>query len=207
MQKLYRHSLYIAVSVCVVCLISLRVSYKRNRTLSNELDIAVNNQKALFDENKSLTDSRTELRLTVAQLSYYNDSILLKMNAARKELKIKDKQLKRLQYIHSRATRTDTIIYRDTIFNENVVKLDTIIQDDWYKLNLNLSYPNIITVNPTFVSEKYIVTSTKRETVNPPKKCAIARWFQKKHTVIKVDVVEKNPYIIDSVQRFIEIIK
>lgn len=207
MHKLYKYSLYIVGAVCIACLLSLRVSYKRNRTLSNELDIAMNNQKALFNENKGLTDSRTELRLTVAQLSYYNDSLLMKMNSVRKELKVKDKQLKRLQYIQSKATRTDTIIYRDTIFNENVVKLDTTIQDEWYTLNLNLSYPNIITVNPTFVSEKYIVTSTKRETVNPPKKCAIARWFQKKHTVVKVDIVERNPYIENSEQRFIEIIK
>ena len=47
----------------------------------------------------------------------------------------------------------------------------------------------------------------KKETVNPPKKCFILRGFQKKHKVVEVVVVEKNTYIKNKQQRFIEIVK
>jgi len=72
---------------------------------------------------------------------------------------------------------------------------------------LGLQYPNLITTTPTFKSETYIVTSSKKETINPPKKCAIARWFQKKHRVVEVTVHEKNPYIENKESRFIEIVE
>ena len=85
--------------------------------------------------------------------------------------------------------------------------MDTTIKDEWYQLNLGLRYPNTIITNPSFISEKYIVLNYKKETINPPKKCAIARWFQKKHKVVEVNIIEKNPYIENKQQKFIEIIK
>ena len=57
------------------------------------------------------------------------------------------------------------------------------------------------------MSERYVIVDYKKETINPPKKCAIVRWFQKKHKIIEVEVVEKNPYIENKQQRFIEIVK
>jgi hypothetical protein len=55
-------------------------------------------------------------------------------------------------------------------------------------------------------SEKAVVVSTKRETVDPPKKFFLCRWFQKKHTVVKVVVKENNPHVIDQENVFIEIV-
>lgn len=54
---------------------------------------------------------------------------------------------------------------------------------------------------------KYIIVGYRKEIIDPPKKCFIARWFQKKHKVVEVNVVEKNPYIENKQQRFIEIVK
>ena len=65
----------------------------------------------------------------------------------------------------------------------------------------------MIIVQPEFKSEKHIVVSTKKETVNPPKKFFLFRWFQKKQTLIHVDVVEKNPYVENQSSRYIEIMK
>ena len=78
--------------------------------------------------------------------------------------------------------------------------------DEWYTLRLGLHYPSMIAVEPEFKSEKHIVVSTKKETVNPPKKFFLLRWFQKKHLVIHVDVVEKNPYVDGETSKYIEIV-
>ena len=50
------------------------------------------------------------------------------------------KELQKLQYQLSVSNKTDTIIYRDTIFKEGI-KLDTLIKDNWYSLDINLEYP------------------------------------------------------------------
>ena len=47
----------------------------------------------------------------------------------------------------------------------------------------------------------------EKQTVNPPKKFFIARWFQKKHNVLQVEVVEKNPYMDDQKSKYVEIVK
>ena len=95
---------------------------------------------------------------------------------------------------------------KDTIFVKSL-KLDTIVGDRWYTMKLGLEYPNKIIVNPSFISEKYIITNSKKETIEPPKKYWIQRIFQKKHTVLTIDIVDKNPYMTTKKQRFIEIIK
>ena len=65
----------------------------------------------------------------------------------------------------------------------------------------------MVAVKPEFKSEKHIIVSTKKETVNPPKKFFLFRWFQKKMKVLHVDVVEKNPYVDGETSRYVEIIK
>ena len=65
----------------------------------------------------------------------------------------------------------------------------------------------MIAVKPEFKSEKHIIVSTKKETVNPPKKFFLFRWLQKKHRVLHVDIVEKNPYVENQTSKYVEIIK
>ena len=167
----------------------------------------MSNQKAFIAENSSLKEENRVFKFTIEQLNHYNDSILQKMNEVRKELKIKDKDLKQMQYLLSEAQKKDTVIFRDTLFREPTLKIDTLLGDRWYQMKLELRYPSTIITEPKFVSEKYVIVDYKKETIDPPKKCAIARWFQKKHKVVEVEVVEKNPYIENKQQRFIEIVR
>ena len=185
---------------------STYILYNRNQDLKEEISVSMSNQKAFIAENSSLKEENRVFKFTVEQLNYYNDSILQKMNDVRKELKIKDNKLKSLSYINSVIKKRDTIIFNDTIFIENI-KIDTVIEDRWYSMKLDLEYPNRIITEPSFISEKYIVVSRKKETINPPKKFFISRWFQRKHWVMEVNVVEKNPYIKESNNRFIEFYK
>ena len=198
----------IIVSALLVSLvIGSYVLYNKNQSLKEELSISISNGKAFIAENSSLKNENRVFKFTVEQLNYYNDSILQKMNEVRKELKIKDEDLKQMQYLLSEATKKDTIVFRDTLFREPTLDIDTLIGDKWYNIRLGLKYPNLITTNPTFVSEKYIIVNKKKETINPPKKFFLFRWFQRKHYVMEVNVKEKNPYIKESNNRFIEFYK
>ena len=198
----------IIVSALLVSLaIGSYVLYNKNQSLKEELSISISNEKAFIAENSSLKEENRVFKFTVEQLNYYNDSILQKMNDVRKELKIKDKDLKQMQYLLSEATKKDTIVFRDTLFREPTLDIDTLVGDKWYQMRLGLKYPSTITTDPKFVSEKYIMVDYKKETINPPKKCWLLRLFQKKHTILEVNVIEKNPYIENKNSKFIEVIK
>ena len=198
----------IIIAALIVSLsIGSYILYTKNQSLKDELSISVSNEKAFIAENSSLKDENRVFKFTIEQLNYYNDSILQKMNKVRKELKIKDKDLKQMQYLLSEATKKDTIVFRDTLFREPTLDIDTIIGDKWYSIRLGLKYPNLITTNPTFISEKYIIVNKKKETINPPKKFFLFRWFQRKHWVMEVNIKEKNPYIKEVNNKFVEIIE
>ena len=192
--------------VFIVFISDMFASSKKIKTLENKLEISTNNESILLSQFDSLNSYNKELQLNIEQLKYSNNITLDKLNKVRKELNIKDKELQKLQYQLSISNKTDTVVYRDTIFKEGI-KLDTLIKDDWYSLNLDLEYPSTIIVNPKFKSEKYVVTSLKKEIKGTPKKCWLGRIFQKKHNVVRVEVVEKSPYIETKEQVFINIIE
>ena len=197
----------IFIGVLFLAVVSDLLSTNRKlNELQSKYEISTNNEKLLLSNNDSLKINNSKLQLTVEQLEYSNNTTLDKLNKVRKELDIKDKELQELQYQLSISNKTDTIVYRDTIFKEGI-KLDTLIKDDWYSLNLDLEYPSTIIVNPEFKSEKYVVTSLKKEIIGTPKKCWLGRVFQKKHNVVRVEVVEKSPYIETKEQVFINIIE
>ena len=202
-KKYIRIGIVILVGLLAVSTYTL---YNRNQELKEEISASMSNQKAFIAENSSLKDESRAFKFTIEQLNYYNDSILQKMNNVRKELKIKDKNIKQLQYLLSVSTKKDTVLFTDTVFRDKSLALDTIIGDKWYNIRLGLKYPNLIYTEPTFTSEKYIIVNKKKETVNPPKKFFLFRWFQRKHWVMEVHIKEKNPYIKEIDNKFVEII-
>ena len=202
-----RHIQIIAVILISVLGVTTYIQYEKVKSLNIELSISKSNEKAFIEENNELKDRNLAFKFTIDQINYLNDSLITKMNEVRKELKIKDKDLKQMQYLLSTAQKTDTIVFRDTLFRDRHLQIDTLVGDGWYNIKLGLKYPNCITTTPTFKSEKYIITSSRKETIKPPKKCAIARWFQKKHKVVEVIIHEKNPYITNKEERFIEIVE
>ena len=207
MQKTLDMKKWIIVILGYAVLIGLLlISFKDKGNYEKKWKDAVTNVKAYGKLLSSSNEKNVAYKLTAEQLSYANDFILKELNDTRKKLKVKDKNLKSVQYITSTLSRVDTVTLKDTIFKEPL-KVDTIIGDKWYNAKIALSYPSTIIVSPTFKSEKNIVVSTKKETVNPPKKFWLFRIFQKKHTIIKVDVIEKNPYVSNEESRYVETIK
>ena len=198
---------YILLGVLILTGISMYWLYNRYQKLTAEYSISIENIKAYDAELSGLRDDTKVYKLTIEQLNYFNDSIIKKMKVVQKELGIKDKRLQQLQYEASHAQRADTIILKDTLFRDSQLKLDTIVGDKWFRTNLHLEFPSTIALKPEIELERYTFISGKRETVNPPKKFFLFRWFQKKHTVVEVNVREMNPYVKDKTQRFIQIIE
>lgn len=199
------------IVACVIALIGLIGSLVHNiheaKAYEDKWKTAVANVKA-YDE--LLSDSKnksTAYELTIDQLNNVKDSTIKELNELKKKLKIKDKNLISAQNIKTVYSKADTIHFTDTIFKDKVLSADTIVGDEWYKAKVILKYPHTVIINPTFTSGKSIIVSTKKETVNPPKKLWILRLFQKKQTVLNVDVVEKNPYVQQESSRYIKIIK
>lgn len=197
------------VAVILALLIAIGFTWKRASKWENKWEIAEANVKEYDRWYTELGSKNAALQLTIDQVNYFKDSILVELNNTRKELKVKDKNLKALQAISSKFSKKDTITITqvDTLFKEPTLAIDTLLGDKWYSLRLGLEYPSMIVVKPEFKSEKHIVVSSKKETVNPPKKFFLFRLFQKKHLVLHIDVDEKNPYVSGESSKYVEILK
>lgn len=197
---------YIIILILILVGAVAYLSYQ-NKQLTTKYEASIENIKAYDAQLSGLKDNNRVFKLTIDQLNYSNDSIINRMKEVQKELGIKDKRLQQLQYKASHAQRTDTIILKDTLFRAPQLRLDTIVGDKWFKTNLHLEFPSTIALKPEIELERYTFINGKRETVNPPKKFFLFRWFQKKHIVVEVNVREMNPYVKNKTQRFIQIIE
>lgn len=203
-----RKYIYIGIAALVLCLgIALVITVRSKRTIEEKWENASETIKAYGEQYSDSESKNRAFKLTIEQLESSNDSIFRELDAARKELKIKDSKLQSLQYVSSSFAKSDTIVMRDTLFRDSKVDIDTTLSDEWYSVMVGLRYPSTIAVKPEFRSVKDIVVSTKRETVDPPKKFFLWRWLQKRHTVLNIDVVEKNPYVKDESNRYVEIVR
>lgn len=199
-MKKYMFILIVILGVTITYLIH------QNRVLNRQYKASIENIKAYDSQLNGLENDTRVFKLTIEQLNYFNDSVLTKMKEVQKQLGIKDRKLQQLQYQLSQGTKTDTLVLTDTIFSNPQFKLDTIVGDEWFKTKLLLQYPSTIAITPEIKLERFTFISGKRETVKPPKKFFLSRWFQKRQTVVEVKVKENNPYVKDKEQKFIQII-
>lgn len=201
--------LYITAFIVLATLLTTAFNwYKEMQDYKAQYERAANNLRASEAQINGLKNDNREYWYTIKELKNSKDSINQKLLATAKQLKIKEKNIQYLQYQSSVATKTDTIVMEgDTIFKETMVPVDTVIGDYWYTTGLKLEYPSTIVVSPTFKSEKEVIVSKKKEYDGTPSKIFFIRWFQKKHDVVTVDVIENSPYIQEGQKRFIKIVK
>ena len=191
------------VMLCVTC--SSRAGILRDYETSKQ------NEKALLAEIANNQDDIQELCMAMSTLENLSDSISQKLTAAKSKTNSKDREIKNLQYMLSTfSMQTDTVYLTDydTVFRDPDFEIDTLLGDTtWLNVWLHMSYPNIVHADITAKSEKEVVISNRRETIDPPKAFFLCRWFQKRHTVTTVDIIEENPYITSQQSRFIKISK
>lgn len=195
--------LTILVSLCM----ALYVSFHKIHSLNDQLSVSKANEKALLANISGLTDTTNYLMMSVEQIKYQKDSLFKILQDVIDESKVKDKNIKQLQYQLTQSSKVDTIVFNDTIFKSSSINIDTTLGDKWYQLNLKLQYPNTIIANPMFINETITMFSYQKETINPPKKFFLWRWFQKKHKLVKVEVIQNNPHTTNKKQQFIDIVK
>lgn len=208
MSKNVKYFLTCGIILSILSVVTNYFLVKSKLSIDKKWKEAVENAKSYSELFSNSENKNRAFKLTIDQLKNSNDSIFQELNEARKELKVKDSKLKSLQYVSSSFSKVDTITLKgDTIFKDSHIDIDTLLSDEWYSVKVGLKYPSTVTVEPTFKSIKYIVVSAKKETVNPPKRFFLFRWFQKKQIRLNVDVVEKNPYVQNQDNRFVEIVK
>lgn len=207
MEKIKKYIQVVVLVIIAMLAVALTATTKEKNELEQKWKDSVQNVKSYGNQSSSSDTKNDVFKLTIEQLKVSKDSVFRELEEARKELKIKDSQLQAVQYVSSSFSKTDTISLTDTVFKEPYMSVDTLLYNEWYSVKVGLKYPSTIIVKPEYKSVKNIAISTKRETVNPPKKFFLLRWFQKKHTVLHIDIIEKNPYVQNQNCRYVEIIK
>lgn len=201
---------FILIMIIFAFAIAASILYMRFCSLQEQYSIAVNNFKAYEQLVNSKLDSTKlknyELKMTKEMLEYSNDSIIQDLNELRKQLKIKDKKLQQMQQINLVTTKRDSVFFTDTIFRD-LISIDTTLADEWRTLRLQLGFPNKVSVESSFNNKVSVIMSTEKQTINPPSKFFFIRWFQKKQQLVKVDVIDANPYASVKEQRFVEVVK
>lgn len=201
--KLIKWAIYLLIMLGVI--MTITIMHKQIQSLTDQLSISVSNENAYAAENSDLNSKNRVFQFTIDQLQYSNDSLNRKIMSVVRENDIKDRDIRSLQYQLEHFSKTDTIVLRDTIFRDPTFRLDTCIMDEWNTSCISLAYPGQIGISNSYVNEKYIIVNSKRESIRPHK-CGFVNFFRKKHTVLEIDVIDKNPYVETERQRFIEII-
>lgn len=194
----------VAIIILASCLAAAVLEYKDVKSKYLNAAETIKAYDAQLDSTKA---SNRVFKMTIDQLEHSADSILRDSQKIREQLKIKKKNVQTVQYISSVIHKTDTLVMNDTILQPVVQRVDTVIGDDWYQLHLKMCYPDTLIFSPNFKSSQYIIAHVKKETIDPPKKWWWQRLFQKKHKILSVEVVEKNPYIDVKTNKYVEIIK
>lgn len=203
--------LLIALVVALSILLCISIYIDRCRIAQNKSNES--NLKAYIALNDTLRSTNRMFEFKASQLNYLNDSLVNQMNTIRKNMGVKDKNLKGLCYIKSTVRIHDTVLVNRIRDGDKTLSIDTVINKKWYQIEIDYKgskcseCKDTLIVSPKVSSEKYVVISTSKEYVDAPKKWWFQRIFQKKEEVVDVKVVETNPYIYSDHERFIKVIK
>lgn len=116
--------------IMIVLLFIAALGFMHNKitTLNKENAALVNNNIAYEKEIEGLSDSlvseRVSFELTVRELNQSNNKIVQELNSMRKELGIKDKQIKELRHFNSTIKLDTTVIVNVT----EKCEFDTVIE-------------------------------------------------------------------------------
>lgn len=164
--------------------------------------VEANNLKAdIANKNNLIRVYQTSM----SDLKASKDSIDKEIVKLSKKNKINTNKISALYYMVDSLSKVDTVRFQDTIFQKNV-DIDTTLRYVDYSLRLQLKYPDTIVTTPSFINEKLVSFRDKKETIEK-KKIWPLYYFQKKHTIIEVTIIDSNPFIKPGPNKFTHIIK
>ena len=171
--------------------------------VANERDQYASLSKSYSRVIMDSDNERTVFRMRISDLEVTGDSLICVLDSMRRQIGIRDKRLREMHHRVTYVERTDTIYLSDSIF---ISGLDTTITDGWVSTQLKIEVPNKITHSVSVRNQTDLFVTTKRETVNPPRKFFLFRLFQKKHLVVTVVAKEGNPWCQTAESRHVEIV-
>lgn len=193
--------LSLCVAFCIFCGTTL---YKENKKLSERLELAQNNIQAYQGALNGSQQACNVLKLQASELKQQNDQLLHNLDSVRKEIKIKDKELRtaatqtQIVYVNGGKGVDEGIITKDTTYtdsikyNDQTTAIYTLMKDS---IDIQLDIRNT----------QYLYTYSDRHYKN--KKSFIKRLFTldfKKTTEYKYNIVNTNDLIKTSDVRVVE---
>lgn len=206
MEKIKQYIKWVVLGLILALCVTCAIQCSTNRKLQERYDHATTNEKSLLDRIEGQDGEIIEYQSTIATLTHTKDSVIQNLLKQKENLNIRNSELRTMMSMASQYHATDTIRLTDTIFKEPDFSLDTCLQDEWRNMCIGLKYPGDIRTDATMRSQKEVYVTAKRETVEPPKKFFLCRWFQKKHTVTRVYIKEENPYITAEENVYIRVV-
>lgn len=200
-------TLLVHVIAWAIALSTIFYYYKKADHAIIENSRIVNNNKSLergmltFKDDSARTHYLTvQQQKTIAELKYSSDTSTIALMNRINSYKIK------LGTITDVAT-VSTQLKHDTTFVPAKGK------DTTYNLSHNPQTKHSITIKGDSVTDSLEVNNVqdlvmhgKKETIEPPKKFFLCRWFQKKHIVVSGEVINSNKDIKVKDQKFIKVI-
>lgn len=190
------------VAVIIISVLTAIVFLQHNQIEKKNKQIdKVTNNYLFYQEQYDCKDKETRLlKLNINEFKETSDSLIQHLNTVKKELKIKDKQLKQAQMQNQEIKLDTTIIVKDNDFIKEIKPNDLtsliIIKKD-----------SILTAKLNIINEQSLFISSKREYKNVYK-----NWFQrlihfdyKKRNIYKYQIHNSNPIIKITKSRLIEI--
>jgi hypothetical protein len=177
----------------------------RSCTMQERAERAQSNLRAYEEQMSSDSCRMRQLELTQAEMAASRDSVVRKMDSIREVLKIRERDLQRVEYVRSKVYVHDTVTLTDTVF---CMAYDTVYEHNpMTKLRLKFTPPDTMVIETDITSSLYVTCSLKKEYVHKRSKVFFIRWFQKKRKVAHIDVIEENPAIRREQTRFVEVVQ
>lgn len=204
-MKLSTKIFIVSILSLLVILCFLAVKLKN----SNEQLSVLNNNKVYYTQelqsyklkNDQNVSRSAQLINTISELKYSKDSMDLILMKTIELMKIKDNKIVSLIHYNSSTTNTNHGVFTDSIIpkpNDSIDERKTIIKtsylkSEWVDNIVIYNTQNDSIIVTTFSRDELIIVGhKKRETINPPKKFFLWRWFQKKQDIIYFDITNRN---------------
>lgn len=192
----------VAVGLISLLIATIFIQHNQLQEKNAELNRATSNVRAYQDLVSNNQEHNRTLQLTIEELNYSNDSLLLQLKQTQKELKIKDKNL-------TDASVINTVI-KDSV--KTVIKKEAIDFEEELKLNplttiIVRRKDSILTAKIDLKNQQTILIYKKKEYKNYYKNGWVRFWHfdWRRIRIKKYQVVNSNPLIKVTDTRVIEI--
>lgn len=195
MKRLYVYGVCIFILISICSMFSTIYLYSVNAKLSEDRDRHIRNENAYREDLRSYIDANGNLsyKVKLVEDSYSNLKRSSDSSYAsyRKVIKDQGVKIKELKGIISVGTSVDTMF--KPIYIDRKILVDTCLAFGTDSLGVDVCIDsNRVTSRMKVINHQYFLKTETRETVNPPYKFFLWRWFQRKHNVVTLKIHNTN---------------